>query len=110
IRSDITYYYHNLIAQLYDAYQQGDLDFETLRGEIQRFIALYPSLPEADEIRGYLDRAERMEVQAALDDLRRKFMMDYNVETAVQGISDLAATMGDIPSFQQERQAFVENI
>lgn len=110
VRNDITYYYHSLIAQLYSAYEQGDLDFETLRGEIQRFIALYPSLPEADEIRGYLDRAERMEVQAALDDLRRKFMMDYNVETAVQGISDLAATMDDIPSFQQERQAFVENV
>jgi len=110
IREDITYYYHNLIAQLYNTYAAGDLDFETLREEIDRFIKLYPALPQSDEIRAYLDRAERMEVQAEMDELRRKFAMDNNVETAVAGLRELAQRMGDMPSFQQQRRAFVEEL
>lgn len=110
VRSDITYYYHNLIAQLYTAYQQGDLDFETFHGEISRFIAQFPALPADDEIRGYLDRAERMEVQAAMDDLRRRFALDNNVEVTVEALRDLSQRLGDLPSFYQERQAFIEEI
>ena len=110
IRNDIVYYYQNLIAQLYAAYEQGDVDFATLQGEIGRFIQHYPGLPASDEIRSYLGRAERLEIQAALDNVRRQFLLDNNVETAVQGLRDLAQTLGDLPSFQDERQAFIEEI
>jgi hypothetical protein len=51
-----------------------------------------------------------MEIQAAIDNVRRRFLLDNNVETAVEGIRDLAQTMGDMPSFQQERQAVIEEL
>lgn len=110
IRSDVSYYYHNLISQLYAAYEQGDVDFETLQDEIQWFVSLYPNSPVRDEISGYLQRAESMEVQASMDELRRLFALDNNVETAVEGLRDLAPRFGDMAIFASERSAFVEEI
>jgi hypothetical protein len=110
IRSDVSYYYHNLISQLYASYEQGDLDFATLHDEISRFISLYPNSPERDEIGGYLERAESMEVQAAVDELRRRFALDNNVETAVEGLRDLAPRFGEMPSFKSEQSVFIEEI
>ncbi len=110
IQGDVRYYYHNLISQLYAAYEKGDLDFPTLRDEITRFISLYPNSPERDEIGGYLERAENMEVQAEMDELRRRFAQDNNVETAVEDLRDLAPRFGEMPGFKSERSIFIEEI
>ncbi len=110
IRSDISYYYHNLISQLYGAYEQGDVDFETLKNEINMFLTLYPASPDAGEISGYLERAESLEVQSAMEELRRRFALDNNVETAVEGLRELAPRLGNMESFQVERSAFIEEI
>lgn len=110
VRGDILYYYHSLIAQFYGSYAQGDLDFDTLHEEITRFIQHYPSLPESDEIRTYLARAERLEVEAGFDNIRRRFLLDTDVKAAVEGIRDLTREFGSLSSFQQERQAFIEEL
>lgn len=110
IREDINYYYRSLISQLYSAYEQGDVDFATLRDEIRRFTNVYPNSPERDNIMGYLEQAESIEVRAVMDELRRRFAQDNNVETAVEGLRDLDPQFGDIPSFKSERSAFIEEI
>ncbi len=110
IRSDVGYYYHNLISQLYTAYEQGDVDFATLQDEISRFLNLSPNSPERDEIGGYLVRAESMEVQAEMDELRRLFALYNNVESAVEGLRDLDPRFGGMPFFTAERSAFIEEI
>lgn len=110
VRGDILYYYHSLIAQLYGSYAQGDLDFDTLYEEITRFIEHYPALPESDEIRTYLARAERLEIESGFDNIRRRFLLDSDVEAAVEGIRDLTREFGSLSSFQQERQAFIEEL
>ncbi len=110
IRSDISYYYRNMISQLYAAYEQGDVDFPTLETEIQRFTSVYPESPERTEIQQYLERAEAMEVQAAIDELRRVFAMDNNIQSAVEGIHALASRFGESPVVEQARSVFVEEI
>lgn len=109
-RSDIRYYYYNLIAQFYTAYIDGDLSFEELEAEISRFLQHYPGDAESEEIRQYLTDAERLEVQAAFENIHTRFMQDYDVEAAVLGTSELSKSIGHIASFQEERQLFIEEV
>lgn len=110
IRQDISYYYRNMLAQLFTSYQQGDLDYETLQGEIQRFVSLYPPSPERDEVQGYLQRALQIELQTAMEELRRRVVLDNNLQTAVEGLRDLAGRFGGTDAFHQASLAFIEEI
>lgn len=111
VRADIMYYYHSLIAQLYTAYTDGGLDFETLYNEISLFLTYYPNSPEAEDIRRYLTSAERLEVQAVFGNVHRQFMLDANVESAVESIREIAGSpLGQTSSFHEERQLFIEEI
>lgn len=106
IRDDISYYYRSMLGQLYSAYERGDVNFETLQGEISRFISLYPPSPERDEVQGYLDHAETMETQIAMDELKRRFSLDNNLEVAVEGLGDLAQRFGNSLNFEAARTEF----
>jgi len=110
IRQDISYYYRNMISQLFAGYEQGDLDYATLHSEIDRFTALYPESPERDEILGYLERAEQMEIQTAMDELRRRFALDNNIQTAVEDLHQLSPRFPDSAAFNTARSAFIEEI
>jgi lipopolysaccharide biosynthesis regulator YciM len=99
LRQDIAHYYQQDIERLYQEFQRGSTDYDTLKEQISQYLAIYPDGPERVYFREYLDRAADEEAGRQITQLRQEYAA--NPESYVEIRRKLSALVAKYPGSQK---------
>jgi hypothetical protein len=110
IRDDINRYYRDRIDSLFDAYQQGTITLAALEEQVERFKSLYPDSAERDNLNSYLIKAQQLEAETQVSNVRDQFIRTHDFEAAIDDLRHLSQKFQGNEAFSKSRSALVEDI
>lgn len=110
IRQDIAHYYREELDRLYLDFEQGSVDYNVLAQQVERYLNLYPDLPERESLRNYLTRARELQVENEVRALREAFAQESDYQGTRQDLNLLMDRFPNSPALAAGRTDLVDEI